>query len=71
MNLPYDIWFQITSYLPDDEVKLLYAVNQVLFDIAMDLRYETVTISADLNEWPKGNDIRLFLSVLGHSYNHL
>ena len=66
-NLSYDIWFQITSYLPDDEVKLLYAVNRALFDIAMDLRYEAVTISADLNEWPKGNDIRLFLSVLGRS----
>jgi len=62
--LPYDIWVQITSYLPDDEVKLLYAVNQALFDIAMNLRYREVMISADPDEWPKGNDIRLFLCVL-------
>jgi len=66
-DLPYDIWFQITTYLSHDEVKLLYAVNRALFDIAMDLRYEEAMISADLNEWPKGNNIRLFLSVLGCS----
>ena len=56
-DLPYDIWFQITTYLPDDEVKLLYAVNQALFDIAMNLRYEEVMISADSDKLPKGNDI--------------
>ena len=67
MDLPYDIWSQITGYLPDNEVKLLYAVNRALFDIAMDLRYEEVMISANRNEWPKGNDIRLFLCVIGHS----
>jgi len=60
-DLPHNIWSQITSHLPDNEVKLLYAVNRALFDIAMNLRYEEVMISADPDEWPKGNDIRLFL----------
>jgi len=59
--------FLMTSYLPDDEVKSLYAVNRSLFDIAMDLRYEEVMISADPNELPNGNDIQLFLCVLGRS----
>ena len=55
----------------DDEVKLLYAVNRALFDIAMNLRYEEVMISADSDELPKGNDIRLFLFVLSRSENYL
>jgi len=61
-DLPYDIWSQIASDLPDSHVESLYAVNRSLFDIAMDLRYQEVIISADPDETrERGKDIRLYL----------
>ncbi|KDR76197.1 hypothetical protein GALMADRAFT_225877 [Galerina marginata CBS 339.88] len=41
VDLPYDVWLHVASYLSSEEVKRLYSVNRVLFNIAMDLLYNT------------------------------
>jgi hypothetical protein len=43
-SLPYDVWARIVSFIPKDIVRKLYAVNQVLFHIAMEERYKSAYI---------------------------
>jgi hypothetical protein len=47
MQLPYEIWNIIVSYLPVGQARELYTANSVLFDIAMDLRYQEALFCTD------------------------
>jgi len=42
IDLPYDVWHHITSYLPQSQVMKLLSVNQTLFNIALNERYRNV-----------------------------
>jgi hypothetical protein len=44
MNLPYDVWRHIASFLPRHDVRRLLGVNHILFEIAMDDLYSIVEI---------------------------
>ncbi|KAF9525413.1 hypothetical protein CPB83DRAFT_859522 [Crepidotus variabilis] len=58
--LPYDIWHLITQYLSDEFVRCLYPINQTLFEISMNLRYQTAVVGkVDSSEPGFGrNDIK-------------
>lgn len=38
-DLPFDLWFEILSYLPSNDRRRLYSINHAIFEIAMDERY--------------------------------
>jgi hypothetical protein len=44
VELPMDIWLCITQFLSDDGLKELLGVNHFFYNLAMDLRYNTVTL---------------------------
>jgi len=44
IELPYEIWLLIAGYLPDHQVRTLYSVNRLFFNIFLDLRYGDVFI---------------------------
>jgi hypothetical protein len=44
MDLPYDVWRHVVSFLPNDYVRGLLGVNHTLFEIVMDELYSTVEI---------------------------
>lgn len=41
-NIPFDIWLEIVSHLPEKDRKNLYSLNQALFEISMNERYKVV-----------------------------
>ncbi|EDR06717.1 uncharacterized protein LACBIDRAFT_299840 [Laccaria bicolor S238N-H82] len=43
-SLPYDVWAKIVSFIPKHVLRNLYAVNQVLFNFAMEERYKSAYI---------------------------
>lgn len=45
MDLPFDIWVHITTFLPASQRCKLYAVNHALFEIAMDEQYRAMDLS--------------------------
>ncbi|KAF8972211.1 hypothetical protein BDZ97DRAFT_1650235 [Flammula alnicola] len=45
-DLPYDVWWHITTFLSSDQIKGLLTVNRLLFGIAMDERYRTSLIGS-------------------------
>lgn len=42
VELPYELWLQITQYLPGHAVTSLMSVNRSLYNIALDERYKVV-----------------------------
>lgn len=40
MEIPFEIWLNISRFIPSDELQSLYAVNHALFAIAMNERYK-------------------------------
>ncbi|KAF8067926.1 hypothetical protein FPV67DRAFT_1165267 [Lyophyllum atratum] len=42
VELPFEIWRQVASYLPTDCLTALYSVNRPFFELAMEERYNTV-----------------------------
>ena len=42
MDIPFEIWLQIASYIPAVQIRNLYSVNRPFFRIAMDERYREV-----------------------------
>jgi hypothetical protein len=42
MDLPFEIWLHITSFVPTDQLRRLYAVNRILYAIAMSERYKVI-----------------------------
>jgi hypothetical protein len=50
LQLPYDIWLYITSYLSKAELWDVRTLNRVIFDIALDSHYRSVTVNLDFCE---------------------
>jgi hypothetical protein len=44
VELPMDIWLCVTQFLSNDRLKELLGVNHFFYNLAMDLRYKTVTL---------------------------
>jgi len=63
MQFPFEIWKKIVSYLPVQEVKKLYAVNNALFRISMDLRYQEARLSSGSKAFVRKN-LRVFRYVI-------
>ncbi|KAG7091038.1 hypothetical protein E1B28_010098 [Marasmius oreades] len=45
MSLPQDIWLHIASFIPPLQLEDLYSVNHILFNLAMDQRYQQISLS--------------------------
>ncbi|KAL0954942.1 hypothetical protein HGRIS_003875 [Hohenbuehelia grisea] len=43
-DVPRDIWLHISQFIPPHDLRNLYAVNSAFFDVAMKLRYETLSV---------------------------
>ena len=43
-NIPPEIWFHIAKFIPNEDFHDLLGVNNVFFNIAMDIRYREITI---------------------------
>ncbi|TFK36649.1 hypothetical protein BDQ12DRAFT_736745 [Crucibulum laeve] len=44
IELPTDVWLHVAQFLPDEDILRMLGVNSVFFDLAMDKRYNEVTI---------------------------
>lgn len=44
-TLPFDIWYLISQFLLDGQLRQLYSVNRAFLYIALSLRYRRVFIS--------------------------
>ena len=62
--LPYEVWKKIVSYLPVRQAKELYTVNSVLFNIAMDLRYQEARLWTGSPKARVRKDLRVFRCVI-------
>jgi hypothetical protein len=47
MDLPFDVWLYIASFIPTEELQTLYGVNRIFFNIAMDINYNKVVLRRD------------------------
>jgi hypothetical protein len=47
IQLPFDIWLHITSFLSKAELWDIRTLNRVIFDIALDSHYRSVNINLD------------------------
>ena len=64
MQLPYEIWKMIVSYLSVGRTKELYTVNSALFNIAMDLRYQEARLWTGKPKARVRKDLRVFWCVI-------
>lgn len=64
MQLPWEIWKEIVSYLPVGRTKELYTVNSALFNIAMDLRYQEARLWTGTPKASVRKDLRVFRCVI-------
>ncbi|KAL0958916.1 hypothetical protein HGRIS_014233 [Hohenbuehelia grisea] len=44
--LPDDVWLEVAKYIPDAELRGFYRINSFFLNLAMNLRYEEVHLSA-------------------------
>jgi len=52
-DLPLELWLQILSYLPRKALHSMIGVNRMLFELALDEKYEEVRFIADNTEMAK------------------
>ncbi|KAF8896440.1 hypothetical protein BD779DRAFT_1433936 [Infundibulicybe gibba] len=53
-EIPTDVWLYITTFIPDAQLRNMFAVNSIFFHTAMDLRYGKVKV----RDWtPKTQEI--------------
>jgi len=50
IQLPFDIWLHIASFLSKAELWDIRTLNRVIFDIALDSHYRSVNINLDFCE---------------------
>ena len=44
-NIPPEIWFHVAKFIPKEDLRDLFGVNSIFFNIAMDIRYREIMIS--------------------------
>ena len=44
-NIPPEIWLHVTKFIPEEDLRDLFGVNSIFFNIAMDIRYREIVIS--------------------------
>ena len=44
-SIPYDVWLHVAQFIPQYQLRDLYAVNSHLLDIAMNERYRSVELN--------------------------
>jgi hypothetical protein len=44
MELPLDVWHHIISFIPTEQLRILYGVDRTLFNVAMNIRYKEVDL---------------------------
>ena len=52
-DLPLELWLEILSYLPRSALHTMIGVNRVLFELALDEKYEEIRFIADNVEMEK------------------
>ena len=44
MDLPFDVFLLIVSFIPAEQLRILYRVHRTFFNLAMDIRYKEVDL---------------------------
>jgi hypothetical protein len=42
VDLPFEVWLHIASFIPTDQLRRLYAVNRIFYAIAMTEKYKAI-----------------------------
>ena len=44
-DVPPEIWLHVAKFIPKEDLRDLFGVNSIFFNIAMDIRYREILIS--------------------------
>lgn len=65
-SVPADIWYYVARFLTEDELRTLSTVNLIFFTVALDARYQRVTLY--LGEEPPRKSARALLERLRQAF---